>query len=610
MCGISGIFSNKSIDFDLLINSMNNSLSHRGPDSKKVHIGNNMAMGHTRLSIIDLTEFANQPFFDITGRYTLVFNGEIYNYAKLKNQLKDYNFITNSDTEVILAYYIKFGFKCVNYFDGFFAFAIWDTLSQTVFIARDRLGIKPLYYYLKDEILIIASEIRSILTIKKVSKEIDYQSVFDTLIYGSSIEPDSMIIDIKMLPPATYGSYDLQTLKINKYWNICPNKIEKNDISYNEIKKNIKNLFYNSIEKRLVSDVNVGCFLSGGIDSSLIVGVMTEIANKRIDTFSMIFDEQNHNEEEYIDIASKAFNTIQHKIKFNNELIISSFSEVLGIIDSPSIDGFNTYFISKFAKEMGSSVVLSGIGSDEIFCGYNSFKKSKLIYKLNKFIPKNLVPLITLFLKGNKKERLTNILNSEQSIEIIYAEIRKLITQSEFSNYVNFENSIDKYTSLEGISNSEIPFLSKYSINELNKYTLNTLIKDADQYSMASALEIREPFLDYQLIEYVLSLPDLYKTKSGIKGLLTDSIPILPNKIIERKKSGFVLPWAKLIKNELREEFICNLTYLDNFNYFNIDKILLDFDIFCRTKNNNNYHIFYSLMILGNWYKKNIPINN
>ena len=608
MCGIAGVFSKKSLDYDTIVSSMTNCLSHRGPDSKKVHIGKNMAMGHTRLSIIDLTEFANQPFFDSTGRYTLVFNGEIYNYAKLKYDLKDYNFITNSDTEVVLAYFIKFGFKCVNHFDGFFAFAIWDSLSQTVFIARDRLGVKPIYYYFKDDILIIASEIRSILSIKQVSKDINYQSVFDTLVYGSSIEPDTMITDIKMLPPANYASFDFQSFTIMKYWDLCPNKIEKIDIPYNEIKKNIKNLFYNSIEKRLVSDVNVGCFLSGGIDSTLIAGVMTEVANKRIDTFSMIFDEQNQNEEEYIDIASNTFNTIQHKIKFNNGLIIYYFNEVLNSIDSPSIDGFNTYFISKFAKEMGSSVILSGIGSDEIFCGYNSFKKSELLYKINKFIPKNLVPIIALFLKGNKKDRLSKILMSEQSIEIIYGEIRKLITQSEFFKYVNFEHFTDKYSLNKEMACNELPFLSRYSINELNKYTLNTLIKDADQYSMASALEIREPFLDYQLIEYVLSLPDLYKTKSGVKGLLTDSIPILPKKIIERKKRGFVLPWAKLIKNELREEFIFNLKYLENFNFFNIDQILFDFNIFCRS-NNNNYHIFYSLMILGNWYKKNIPVN-
>jgi asparagine synthase (glutamine-hydrolysing) len=296
MCGIAGVISEKNNLDKSIIQNMTDALAHRGPDAGAIYQDGKAALGHRRLSIIDLSELSNQPMLSHDGRYIIVFNGELYNFKEVKKEINNYPFKSSGDSEVILAAYIKWGVDCLCRFNGMFAFAIWDKIEKSLFVVRDRLGIKPLYFSYKAEShFVFASEIRSILKSGLTSRQIDRCGLSDYINYQTVHAPKTIIKDIFQLMPGEYGIYKKGKLTTKKYWNIIPDKYNPNGQyeSYEKVKNNVRQLLSSAVEKRLVSDVPIGAFLSGGIDSSAVVALMSEVSVRPVDTFSIILKKSN-----------------------------------------------------------------------------------------------------------------------------------------------------------------------------------------------------------------------------------------------------------------------------------------------------------------------------
>jgi asparagine synthase (glutamine-hydrolysing) len=564
MCGITGLLEfNSSPSDDLIIRKMTRALAHRGPDAEGIWTEDEIAVGHCRLSIIDLSAAANQPFPDNSGRYIIVFNGEVYNYNEVKAQLHGYAFKTTSDTEAIIAAYAKWGVHCVNYFKGMFAFAIWDREQKELFIARDRLGVKPLYYHIDDKHLIFASEVRAILASGLVRKKLDKHALTEYFTYQSVTSPLSLIEDIRQLEAGCYLTLKKRQLTINRYWKVS-NCAVSNDYG-NEaiIKKNIFQLLGKSVERRLVSDVPVAAFLSGGIDSGVVVGLMAEYCKVKPATFNISFSEEAYDESKYAETVSRKFNTEHRRIDLSPETMLDQLEMALSALDTPSGDGINSYVVSKAIRKEGIKVALSGIGGDELFAGYPVFDQYKKLHaqsrlwKHSALLRKLAAALLPRNGFSNKTLRLKQLLNVPvPDIAHVYPLLRQMLPPVQQKQLLRLNSSQKTMLedmlldNLEGLNS--LPVLSQVTAAEYYGYTQNTLLKDTDQMSMAVALEVREPFFDSDLIEYVIGIPDQFKEPVYPKSLLVESVkPLLPDEVVFRKKQGFVFPWELWMKNEL-----------------------------------------------------------
>ena len=438
MCGISGIISNKDLDYEMLISKMTKMMNHRGPDSKNHSVGKNFSLGHNRLAIIDLNSRSNQPMHDNSSRYTITYNGEFYNFLEIKNELKNlYDFKTNSDTEVLIAGYKVYGKNILDKINGCFAFAIYDNKKKELFFARDRIGINPLYFSFSNGIFIFSSEIRSILGTGLVKKEVDNLGIHQFLTSQSTHYPNTIIKGIQMLDPGSFGILDHGKLKlsIQKYWRMqIVNKDNAQLESEKSTVKNVRNMVLKAVEARQVSDVKIGAFLSGGLDSSVIVAAMNQLGVKELNTFSLVHEQTEFDESIYSDLIAKTFNTNHNKIKVGKSEILSSIKEALDIYDSPSLDGINSYLVSKKIKETGIRVALSGLGGDEIFAGYPQFHYWCLIRKYSKFFPRKHFSKIFKYIFNEKYFHNTSYYKASK---IFDSEINSNLFNNIFRNISN-----------------------------------------------------------------------------------------------------------------------------------------------------------------------------
>ena len=353
---------------------------HRGPDASGTYVNDFLLFGHSRLSIIDPDASSNQPFYSSDNKFILIFNGEIYNYKEIRESLPDYHFRTNSDTEVVLAAYQTWGTNCVHQFNGMFAFAIWDVEKRTLFIARDRLGIKPLYIYDNNESIVFSSEIRSLMECSLVKKKIDKDSFVDYLRYNTVHAPKTIIEGVKVLMPGHYIWVSDDEYKNEAYWDINKYINRKSDNqSYEEIKIEVKDRLTKSVKRRLVADVPFGAFLSGGIDSSAIVALMSEVSDEPVKTFNISFAEEAFSEAKYARIIAKKYKTDHTEIKLTPADFLADLPSALSGMDHPSGDGPNSFVVSKATKDAGVTMALSGLGGDELFAGYDIFPQSRLL---------------------------------------------------------------------------------------------------------------------------------------------------------------------------------------------------------------------------------------
>ena len=616
MCGIAGIAGLRDEQAaGAAIRRMTERIAHRGPDADGFLIEDRVALGHRRLSIIDLSEAANQPQFDVTGRYGIILNGEIYNFRDVKAKFPDYPYKTESDTEAIVAAYSALGPDCLQLLNGMFAIAIWDREKQELFVARDRLGVKPLYYSLtSDGVFLFASEIRAILESGLVERKLDRGALSEYLMYQSVYAPRTIVENISQLPAGSYAVYADSKLTIKPFWRIEDRGSEFDYSDQNAVRRNVRELLLGSVERRMISDVRLGAFLSGGIDSSAVVGLMSEVSDQPVDTFSVTFGEEEYDESRYSNLIAKKFNTRHTSVELSPKDFLDEMPNALAAVDSPTGDGFNTYVVSKATKRAGITVALSGLGGDELFAGYPYFfnwldMQRGLLPKIPRVFRRPLSAALATS-RRSKYQRIADILAAETlDLAGVYPMFRQVMSKQAARDYFqngNGRSSLEKILEEKRDAVARFPLLSQISIAEMIGYTQNVLLKDTDQFAMASALEVREPYFDYLLVEYVLGIPDSIKFPKYPKSLLVESIaPILPDEIVHREKKGFVLPWERWMRNELKELCESRLLRLEGRAIFSPGQLDRKWNAFQNGADGVRWSELWHLIVLSDWLERN-----
>jgi len=555
MCGVVGYYSNKSVNPDVL-DAMAMSIQHRGPDSQGLYKEGQIGLGHRRLSIIDLSESANQPMESHNGRFVIIFNGEIYNFKELKAK---YNLDTKTagDTEVILELFVKIGPECVQEFNGMFVFIIWDKLEKKLYFFRDRLGKKPLYYTIQNRNFYFSSELKALnLPLLELNRTPNPTAIQDFLHLGYIPEPLTIFNEISKFPAASWGVYDGNILKISKYWNLS-NVFSSPKIYDEEIATNsLKELLHTSIAYRLISDVPFGTFLSGGIDSSLVTAIASKHVLQKLNTFSIGFNDAKHNESHFAEAVAKHLNTNHHQFMVTEKEAINLVGEMAHVYDEPFSDSsaLPTLLVSKLARKH-VTVTLSGDGGDELFLGYGAYVWAKrLSNPLVNAMRKPIGSILSLgnsrfkraaelFQYPNETERPSHIFSQEQ-----YLFSRKEI-QTMLVNPFPFSLEFDSISKPSSLSFSE---WQSYFDEEY--YLKDDLLVKVDRASMYYSLETRCPLLDYRLVEFAFSLDENLRWKDGVSKYLLKKVlyEMVPQQLFNRPKWGFSIPLGKWLQTDLK----------------------------------------------------------
>ena len=594
MCGICGeINFNNGVRVEP-IQRMCRVLSHRGPDDEGMLLikgdqyfeinnsrglpscanGFEVGLGHRRLSIIDLSEAGHQPMCNEDATAWIVFNGEIYNFQGISEELKKdgHSFKSKSDTEVILHAYEEWGVECLNHFRGMFAFAIWDSNLQRLFMARDRLGKKPLVYFRQNGRFAFASEIKALLQIPGFERRVNISALHHYLTYQYVPSPETIIGGIKKLPPAHYLLYDhLGNLKIERYWRLNFNSSHQTKTNVEELKDRIRTELEESVRLRLISDVPLGAFLSGGVDSSLIVGMMAKLSGKPVKTFSIGFEEKEFDELSYARIVSDHFSTEHHEfiVKPN---AIEILPKLVWHYNEPFADSsaIPTYYVANLTKDF-VKVVLTGDAGDENFAGYPRYLRSMWVASFTRIpekLRRDLLPYFLRVFSGlHWREKTLNRLadfmeslstdqtkNYAEQIKIFSAKEKENIYTDDFRKQVEENDPFDFLLSKFQESGTE-DLLEQLLYVDINSYLPEDLLVKMDIATMANSLEARVPFLDHKFMELVGEIPFHLKLRgTESKFILKQAFKdFLPAAILKRKKMGFGVPLSKWFRNELKE---------------------------------------------------------
>lgn len=630
MCGINGIFQLSSNNLHLkdAISAMNSELAHRGPDDSGIWIDdtNCLALGQTRLSILDLSNAGHQPMHDNTVKNSLVYNGEVFNFQLLNNQfLKDEVFNSNSDTETILKLYRKLGVHMLQYLNGMFAFALWDSSRQQLLLARDRSGKKPLYFTEMNGNFSFSSELKALFELPGITKELDDKVLCDFLTFNTVATPHTMFKGISKFKPGHYMVVTKDGIKAYESFNDLKHK----DLDFSS-EKELEDLVFHKLEEsvrlRMISDVPVGAFLSGGVDSSAIVALMRDNTPKEIKTFTMGFENQpNYNELKYAEKIAKRYNT-NHFIKtVTPNDILDFIPKITDIYDEPQADttAIPIYFLSQLAKEQDIKVVLNGDGPDELFSGYSNYEryvKTHQYYKIANQAPKFIKGITNMFVNKIKPNspwsEITNRLYNEQDLYWPGAcgmkeSVKNRIISSDFKNKINGHSS---YEYVKQLKNDYNLFLDGHPFDYVNwlcysgyrQAITEKFLFRSDRLGMAHSIETRSPFLNHEMIQLGLSIPSKYKIKNGVnKYILKKSLErILPNDILYRKKMGFNLPireWANdTIYNGVKDNIV---QFNNDTNLFNLKEVKTQLNLL-RNGNMEYTNNIWTIYFLINWYKK------
>lgn len=581
MCGIAGIyaFNETGQSYFKNIDKAVSSLGNRGPDNSNTITDKNCCLGHTRLSIIDLSNAASQPMNDITKRYSIVFNGEIYNYKEHRANLikKGLPIKTQSDTEVLLYLYIIEGQKFIHKLNGFFSFAIYDNQENSLFVARDRMGIKPLIYYRDRNKLFFASEMKALMELG-IPKKIDNTSLSQYFQFNFIPSPNTIFENVQKLEPGHSIFIKDGRVKEDSYYKIAYNRSSFSNDSYNDSKVKLQSLIENSVKERLISDVPLGAFLSGGIDSSVIVAEASK-HTKQLNTFSIGFkDEPYFDETHYANLVAKKFNTNHQAFKLTNDDLYANLHQVLDYIDEPFADSsaLPVHILSMHTRKH-VTVSLSGDGADELFSGYN--KHMAHYHAMHPGMKSALIKGGLPLWNALPKSRNSKFSNLTRQLER-YAKGLKLNTKDRYWHWAsllsetNANNLLKSNISLNSLAIRKNDILKHLldieSINDI-LYTdmqlvlVSDMLHKVDSMSMANSLEVRTPFLDHNLVDYVFSLPDNYKVNGKMKKrILQDTYKsVLPQELYQRPKQGFEVPLLKWFNTELRSELENNYLSAD-----------------------------------------------
>ena len=574
MCGIAGIFSPKLAqpEREAAVARMVQRQVHRGPDDRGFHSAGDLTIGMCRLSIIDPAN-GHQPMTSPDGRFTLVFNGAIYNYAELKAEFAaaGWPFRTNCDTEVLLAAYATLGAACLPRLRGMFAFAVWDERERTLFVARDPLGIKPLYYArLPDPGLVFASELNALLASGAVPREIDPASVGEYLAWFSVPAPRTIYRGIANLPPGHSLTVDATgRVRTQPWWHLpAPVQPDKVAGNYQDFVHGLRHQLEDSIRAHRVADVPVGAFLSGGMDSTAVVGLMAKSSGKKLKTFSLVFGEAGFSEQAAARLAAQAFDTEHHEELLTGARVATDLPRLLASYDQPTGDGINTYYASQTARAGGVTVALSGLGGDELFGGYPSFRDLLRLQSLLPWwrrTPAALRRAILAQLRARPSARARKLAD-------FFAHARDLHELASLQRRVLPETTRLPLLAPDARAQAERlgpnhPMLEDFAFElagadpfqvisawELRTYMTDVLLRDSDVFSMAHSLELRVPFVDRVLLEWLWPQPNWFKydprrTKRALADATADFVPAA---IRHRKKQGFTLPFALWMRGELK----------------------------------------------------------
>ena len=555
MCGIAGIlsFENQHSEYAGKVTAMQAALLHRGPDDTGLFHSTSTptVLAHTRLAIIALGPDGHQPMSIDSSRYWITYNGEIYNHAELRSWLRGQGLdcATTSDTEIILQLYALEGADCVKRLQGMFAFVIWDEQTQTGFAARDPMGIKPLYYQDLNGEFIFASELRALLRAELSEPSLNKQSAFEYFRSGSVAEPNTLIEGMRMLEAGTCLKISNSGIEKHTYWQASFPTAGNSQMDRKAAVAITRQAIIDSIERHLVSDVPVGLFLSGGIDSTVILALASQISDKPIETFSIAFEDPLLNEGDLARRVAEKFGAEHTELRMSAESARPLFQSFLNDMDQPTIDGFNTYCVAKLAHDNGIKVSLSGLGADELFGGYKSFQVIPKMARVSSIFAV-MAPLLALIEKKftsvlqPKHKRLLDMFEKPGSLLLAQRSLRGIFSKSE-------ANSLAKTLTTKGKTEPvlEISQADQISKIELETYLRNQLLRDSDVMSMAWGLELRVPFIDSVFIDTILKIPSAHRISEG-KQLLIDAVPEVPEWIYNRPKQGFAFPFDAWFKED------------------------------------------------------------
>jgi asparagine synthase (glutamine-hydrolysing) len=551
-----------------------------------------------------------------------VYNGELYNYKALRLELQrsavgktsaPYFFKTNSDTEVVLAAYQRWGTDCLRHFNGMFAFAVCQIETGNVFVARDHMGVKPLYYSYWEEGFVFSSELRAILRSGVRKFTLNREALPEYTMYQTVHAPNTIVKGIKMLLPGHFAEIENGSVKISRYFDMNRVSLQTPDLYYGQVCAQTRNLLRASVESRMVSDVPFGAFLSGGIDSSIVVGLMSEVSPHKVETFNVSFEEGEFSEAKFARVIAKKFNTSHHEINLRPSDFLHDLPEALSAMDHPGGDGPNTYVVSKATRRQGIKMALSGVGGDELFAGYDVFKRMTRLHNsvlghFPRFVRKVGGTALAVAKPGVSGKKIKELLFLKQiNFENAFPLVRSLFTQNELRSF--FKNGFDAEAVkkiIKDVPQVKDHLLSTVSLAEMSTYMQNILLRDADQMGMAVALEIREPFLDRNLVEFVLSVSDEHKFPHTPKKLLVDSMgDLLPPEIVNRPKMGFTLPWQFWMKNDLQVFCEQQVSVLETSGLFKEKTIERLWSRFMKGDPGITWARVWPLIVLGYWMEKN-----
>lgn len=622
MCGICGFISKKCISLQEL-KYMNDTMYHRGPNDSGAEIfegfgGYYVGLAQRRLSILDLSMLGHQPMHSANDRLVITYNGEIYNFLELREELKDYPFKSQCDTEVILAAYLKWGISCIDHFQGMFAIALYDKETRELYLVRDRIGKKPLYYWIDGDNLVFASELKPIIEYpgfpRKIRKDVIKRYMFQQCVN----EPDSIFEDVYKVEPGQIIKFSSGHISKWKYWDIAEvyNRKKHEKVgSYEEAKQELKDLLRDAVKKRMIADVPLGAFLSGGYDSSLVTAIAQEASNEPVKTFSIGFNEERYNEAKYAKEVSKHLGTDHTELYIDEKAMFDMVESIPKYYDEPFADSSQipTMLVSKLASQK-VSVVLSGDGGDEFFCGYNIYDNVAQAQYLD--VLGRMTYGVCQFPPFKKAELLEKLPFRVQVVAGNHDKETK--TQIGGSSYIRV---IDKMLPESGVP-FKFPIESRYCesnwqerrmLLDEDTYLPGDILCKVDRASMKYSIEARCPILDVNVMEYSYRLPHEYKYANGVKKRILKDIAYdyIPKELLDRPKVGFGVPLDKWMRGPLKEQLVdmCNVDYLKKQGIFDAAYVNKFIQEYLRTGDKGpasgaNYSkTAWSFFVFQQWYR-------
>jgi len=566
MCGIAGIYSSREPIHPRLESAcryMMAALAHRGPDAHWHYLTDRLALGHHRLSIIDTSHSADQPLSNENGTVWLACNGEIYNYRQLRDRLTQlgHRFKSHTDSEVILHLYEEQGVQCLQDLRGMFAFVLWDETCQRLLLARDRFGIKPLYYWASASTVVFASEVRAIQACGLVPVQYDSKALGEFLQYGSIPSPSTFLESVRSVPAGHYLVQDASGLVIHRYWDLreCWQQPEGSVTAPEALGEFLKE----AVRQHVVSDVPCGILLSGGMDSSTLVALAQEVTGRAVDTLTIGFEERAYDESQAARLTSQQFGTRHQEHFVTPHEVSNQLAPFFRAMDQPTVDGLNTFLVTKRATEIGLRVLLSGLGGDELFGGYAHFRSAAPLFQSVSLLARVPRPVRSWILNGLRfwfgrfgssgPDRLLYL--EDPSWESAYRVTRGLFGPQTIRELVGCDLRSSREEPLLNSATVPTP-LDQAILFELSRYLGDQLLRDTDVFGMCHAVEVRVPFLDHQLARAVLSIPARTRYDPRVYKLLLRQMMEgrLPRTVLASSKRGFTFPLAPWLKSSLRSE--------------------------------------------------------